>query len=93
MCGGACPSLAHDEWLAVKHSSVLSNGNNTLTVRIPPSTNGTEGKNVTYLKKSELLSKHLPDSMKQQLHQGQVLNLVSAATEFDELYDLVELAH
>jgi hypothetical protein len=82
-CGGACSSLAEDEWLAVTRLSSLSKDNQSLTVTLP------QGQSTTVLKKSEKLSRFLPSSMVHEVTQGQVLQLSRPAVTVDDTCVLV----
>jgi hypothetical protein len=86
-CGGACSPLAATEWLAVRGASVLSNGNRTLTVKMP----STKKQNATYLKKSEKPAAQLPAQMKHEVQDGSVLNLARPAAVLDGVYYLIGL--
>eukprot|EP00054_Salpingoeca_dolichothecata_P036632 m.274327 g.274327 ORF g.274327 m.274327 type:complete len:212 (+) comp69021_c0_seq1:308-943(+) len=84
-CGGACPQLASNQWLAVRKLSELSKDNRTLTVHLPA------GQQTSYLKKSEKLAKFLPPSMIKEIFQGQTFPLVAPASIVDDTYFLVNL--
>ena len=85
-CGSACAPLAANEWLAVAFLSKLSADNRTLTVGLPA------GQQTSFIKKSEKLSAHLPESSVQRVHDGQVLTLARPAVVVDETYFLIALA-
>lgn len=84
-CGGTCPQLAANEWLAVTFLSALSDGNRTLTVSLPA------GQNSSFLKKSELLERFLHPGQYANVTQGQVLRLASPAAQVDPTYYLITL--
>ena len=89
-CGGACKSLAANEWLAVRSLSVLNTGKKLLTVRLP------DGQNTTYLKKTEKRCESMHGSKALSLcltvHNGETIGLSVPAVSFSSTYFLVQLA-
>lgn len=86
-CEGGCAPLGVTEWLAVRHSSRLSDDNKTLTVtsgHVPLS-------NITWLKKSETPAATLSPAMLHEVHVGEAIILARPATTADATYYLVEL--
>lgn len=84
-CSGQCGPLQPSEWLAVSFLSTLSDENRTLTVHLR------HGQEISYLKKSERLSKELPPQMLRQIKDGQRITLARPAIAIDETYYLIEL--
>ena len=87
-CAGVCPPLGPSEWLAVSFLSVLSAGNQTLTVKLRK-----PGQEVSYFKKSERPAATLAPGMVHAVRDGDVIHLARPAVALDPLPSPADAAY